>query len=181
MISSEIKKYYYCYTCPQLVKDLHIHALTGHEVIETELLDTKNFKKLRFRLYTLLMFYSSKKELMLKLTPLFENCAEYVAKEDFFKVIRQSMQDLTTLHALHKLEMLCDGITELIKKEEELIKLEMEEIKKQQEKRERYLESHRKAVRKYREKKKNDNVEDCDRVEEDEEFSFRGKYLVMFR
>jgi hypothetical protein len=157
MYSNPTKKYFYCYTCPELVSNLHLHALTGHEIIEAEVVDSFLNLKVRFRLYTLLMYYMNRKDLYSRITPLFEDYGEYISQEDFMRIIKQTINEPSVLIAMHNLEMLCQGIIQLIKKEEELVKLEEEHKKKQQEKEERRLDSHRKAVIRHRKKQREEN------------------------
>jgi hypothetical protein len=152
--NSSTNKHYFCYTCTELVKDLPIHALNGHHIIEAEVIDNFFSLKVRFRLYTLLMYYITRKELYQKIAPLFQDYGEFITQDDFIRIIKQSMKDEEVLLAMHGLEMLCLGVVELIRKDLEVKKLEQTEKRKEMEKEERRLDSHRKAVIKHREKKR---------------------------
>jgi hypothetical protein len=182
MYSDPTKKYYYCHTCSQIAKDVHIHAQSGHQLIESQVIINNISLSVKFRYYTLLMFYKDDSELYNKLTPLFTKCTEYITKEDFFRIVRQALDDLSLLTALHRLEMLCYGIIELIQKEEDFKKEEAEKKLKDSEKKQRYLESHRKAVIRHREKIREEKKKKLealkDEVRQDVNRNYNGKRFL---
>jgi hypothetical protein len=156
MNSIAAKKYYYCYTCPKLIDDLHSHILTGHEAIEAEVTWVDSVMKLRFRVYTLLMFYKNNTTILTAILPQFELYGEYIYQEDFLEIVRSS--ELTTLPAIQRLEILCNAITELIFKAEAVRKTreELNDFEKEvkTEKREQKLADLRRRTKKWREKVK---------------------------